>query len=1526
MAGRFIHLHTHSHYTFLQALPKLDELVEKAKAEGMDAVALTDGGTMHGAIEFYKEATKAGIKPILGVDAYLAPRSRHEKDHALDAKRSRIVLLAENNEGYQNLLYLVTKSWTEGFFERPRMDKELLKERGQHLIAILPSFASDISQHLRANDTDGAKAALAEFKNIFGADNVFLEITHHPKVEGHEALMAQVVALGRETGTPLVAQHDVYYLAPEDREATEVMRRIQQGGHGRNEDEDFSFISEAKALELFKDLPEAIENSRKIADRCTVEFKLGQWTFPAVPVSPGFKSHEDELRAKAYAGLATRGMEKTQEVVDRIEYELGIIISKGFAVYYLVVADLLTYAKSAGILTTTRGSAAGSLVGYLTGITNVNPLFYKLPFERFLNPERPKAPDIDMDMADNRRDDMIAYAKRKYGDDHVAQIGTFGTMMARAAVRDVARALGHSYGTGDRIAKLIPIGSQGFHMTIDKALEIEPDLKAIYDEDDDAREIIDVAKRIEGCVRHVGVHAAGVVVAPTPLIEWSPIQPDPKGTGKLITQYDMYSITDEYGGVGLLKFDFLGIKNLAILADAVARVKATRGIAVDIENIPLDDAATFAMLSKGDTYGTFQLGGSGMTRWLKELKPSTIHDINAMVALYRPGPMETIPSYIARKHNPRMVNYIDPRMKEYLEFSHGLLVYQDDVLLTAIKLAGYSWLEADVLRKAMGKKVPEIMQAEKDKLLKGFAEVGGLSQDKAQQLWELIEPFAAYGFNKCLAGDTRVVDGETGVPERIDELMARARDPKVCALDREGRVRVAQAVQVRENGVKEVFRLVTRSGRVIRATANHPLLAFSGWTRLDQLAAGDRIAAPRVLPEPERPVPLAPHEAAALGYLIAEGNLCHPSGAYYYAKAEDEIEDFMRHASRFPNARITLDRSKSVASVYVGRADVHEPNGLFEWLRSLGLLGKKATEKALPARVFATDNASAALVLGKMWQGDGCVSRSNAQTYYATSSRALADDVQLLLTRLGIVSTIHAKSFAYRGGHKTGFTVVVTGHENLARFAETAGTHLLPGKRAVLLNTVADAALRTNARGRGTPDTVPAAVYPLIREAVAVSGFSVHECAVKCGISERVFGFDARKRGYTRETLDSIGEALHAPEILMHARADIFWDEIVSITSDGTEMTYDLSVPEHENFVANNLIVHNSHAASYGKVAYQTSYMKANYPVEYMAALLTADAGDTEEIARLVAEATRMKIPVLPPDVNESGTDFTVVVLEQDDQPTDVSRAEALRRSGGDEQEEIRQQANIPYSANDTPPAGRMSAIRFGLSSIKNFGEGISKAILDEREAHGQYASLADFLSRVGSKNLNRKSLESLIKCGALDSFGRRGTLFESIDRLLDYHRETTAEAPQDSLFGAALAAPELALPEGNHVSLKDKLDWEKELLGIYVSGHPLDAHQDLLSQYKLRIKLIAEDPKPGFPVKLAVLVAEVRTFLTKSGEKMAFVKLEDKTGGIEAVIFPKLFKVHGAAVTPGSCMLVKGSVSNRNGELSIAIDDLKPL
>ena len=747
--SRFVHLHAHSHYSFLQALPKIDELVAAAKKNGMPAIALTDAGNLHGAIEFYKSATKAGIKPIIGVDAYVAPRSIKEKNR--DEKRSRLVLLAENMEGYKNLLALVTVSYTEGMFERPRMDKEVLRKHAKGLIALIPSFSGDIVQAIAAGDKKGAAASLAEYVSIFGKDNVFLEITHHPKVEGHEAKMKEVIALSESSGVPVVAQQDVYYIDPDDREASTVIRRIQHGEKGFNEEEDFSFVNEETMLSRFP--KEAVERSGEIADRCHIEFTLGEWVFPKYEVESG-KSHDEELRAKAYAGLSMRGMEKTEEVEKRIEYELTVIKDKGFAPYFLIVSDLLTFARKEGILTTTRGSAGGSLISYLVGVTNVDPMFYQLPFERFLNPERPKAPDIDMDFADNRRGEVIAYAKRKYGADHVAQIGTFGTMMARAAVRDVSRALGHSYGMGDRIAKLIPIGSQGFPMTIDRALTLEEDLKSLYDEDEEAREVIDLARRIEGSVRHVGVHAAGVVIAPTPLIEWVPLQYDPKSedeNGALITQYDMYSITDEYGGVGLLKFDFLGIKNLAILADSVERVRETRDSWIDIENIPLDDAQTFAMLARGETEGLFQLAGSGMTRYLKELRPTTIHDINAMVALYRPGPMETIPSYIDRKRNPKLVRFIDERMKEYLGHSYGLIVYQDDVLLTAITLAGYTWLEADTLRKAMGKKIPEEMEAQKEKLLEGFMNYAKLPKDKAEAIWKLIEPFAAYGFNKAHA-------------------------------------------------------------------------------------------------------------------------------------------------------------------------------------------------------------------------------------------------------------------------------------------------------------------------------------------------------------------------------------------------------------------------------------------------------------------------------------------------------------------------------------------------------------------------------------------------------------------------------------------------------------------------------------------------------------------------------------------------------------------------------------------------------
>lgn len=1145
----FVHLHVHSHYSLLQALPTPKELVTAAKEDGQTAMALTDNGTLYGAIDFYKQCTKAEIKPIIGIDAYLAPRTRFDKETNIDRPRSRLVLLAKNNEGYKNLIQLVTLAHIEGFYYRPRIDQELLQKYGNDLVCIIPSFAGEPAQALKDGDTERAGATLDWYKNNF--DDCYLEITHHPEILDHMENQSRIIDLAGNTNTPLVAAHDIYYIKPEDRIARETMVKIQNGGVVETADEheteeNFSFITKADAAQYFKDTPEAIANTQKIADMCDVEIPIGtQWYFPNYVIESG-KSPDEELRDTAYHGVAWRGLSiEDSTVKERLDYELDVIKMKGYAKYFLVVGDLLREARQRKILTTIRGSVAGSLTTYVLGITNVDPIEYKLPFERFLNPERPSAPDIDMDFADNRRDEIIEYAKEKYGEDKVAQIGTFGTMMARAAVRDVARALGHPYATGDQIAKRIPIGSQGFPMTIDHALEIEPELKKLYKDDRDSREVIDLAKKIEGRVRHLGVHAAGVVIAPEPLNQFVPIQTDPK-TGKYITQYEMHSVGED--GVGLLKFDFLGIKNLAILADAVKRVKATEGVEVDIENIPLDDKTTFEMLARGETMGLFQLNGSGMTAFLKQLQPTSIHDINAMVALYRPGPMDSIPTYIERKHNPALVSYLDPRLEPILDLSYGVITYQDDVMTIARELAGYSWLEADMLRKAMGKKIPEVMAAEKQKLIDGFKNHGGLSDSLAEQLWQLIEPFAAYGFNKA-------------------------------------------------------------------------------------------------------------------------------------------------------------------------------------------------------------------------------------------------------------------------------------------------------------------------------------------------------------------------------------------------------------------------------------------HAASYGRVAYQTAYMKANYPVAYMSAVLTADSGDTEKISEIIHECDRMGIEVLPPDINESFSDFTVVPTEVqpatsfenrgvqkvagqgDDenlhtdsalndqsergmQDIDSSATVSFENRGvqevaGQGDDENRTETYMQYDEGDSQSATQSSGlseqrgrIRFGLTTIKNFGEGIAERIIEERKANGPFASLADFLGRIHDRNLNRKSLEALIMTGALDRFEERGKMYANIDTMLAFHKEQSAgkEAAQDSLFGGVESTVnDLVLEDAPEATMRQKLEWEKDLLGVYVSGHPLNDFEDELKR-RPSISSIRADGRNGVPVVTAGMVETCRELLTKKGDRMAFVGLANRNESIEMTAFPETYQMYRDQLQPGQCIAVKGTLNIRNDEPTILVKRVKVL
>ena len=751
----FVHLHCHTHYSLLKAVPQISDLIAEVKRQGMTAVALVDNGALYGAIEFYEKCLKAGIKPIIGCELYMVP---DRADQSFDQpKPYHLTVIAEHYEGYKNLMKLVSRAALEGFYEGlPRADKTLLRELGAGLIVLSGCKQGEISQLILSGDKVKAQKVAEEFREMLGAENFYLELQDHPDLDGQFLINEGLQEIGKLTGIPLVVTRDVHYLVPDDAEACEISECIGAGKtvhDHRNAslvDIDRSMSTVEQIQSRWRHLPEALENTVKIAERVNIEIKLDVWHFPPIE-KPDDKTYDDVLREHAFEGLQKLLGEVSEVNRERIEYELGIIKTKGYAPYFLAVADYILWARANGIVTTTRGSAAGSLVSYSIGIVSVNPMYFKLPFERFLNPFRPSPPDVDGDFADDRREEVIAYVTKKYGKDRVAQIITFGTMAARASVRDAGRALGFSYGFCDRVAKLIPFGAQGAPMTINKALEESPDLKKVFDEQPDVQRLLNIARKIEGNARHTSIHAAGVVISPEPLTEFSPVQYEIGGT-LLTTQYEMHAVEK----AGVLKMDFLGIRNLSILGNAVKLIGELYGAHIDLQKIPWDDKKTYAMLARGETVGVFQLAGAGMTRYVKELRPTTIFDIMAMVALFRPGPMDSIPEYIRRKHNPSLVTYIDERLKDVLDQSLGILTYQDDVLLTAIKIAGYNWEEADKFRKAMGKKIPEEMARQKEKFFNGAIE-RGMSKEKVEVLWHLIEPFAAYGFNKAHAASYAVV-------------------------------------------------------------------------------------------------------------------------------------------------------------------------------------------------------------------------------------------------------------------------------------------------------------------------------------------------------------------------------------------------------------------------------------------------------------------------------------------------------------------------------------------------------------------------------------------------------------------------------------------------------------------------------------------------------------------------------------------------------------------------------------------------
>ena len=759
---KFTHLHVHTEYSLLDGLSKISELTARCKEQKMDSLALTDHGVMYGVIPFYLECKKAGIKPIIGVEAYMAHRSRFDKQPKIDADQYHLILLAKNEKGYKNLMKLTTIAHLEGFYYKPRIDMEALEKYSEGLICTSACIEGEVPNlFLQGKDEEAEKKA-KKFYEIFNKD-FYLEVQAHPKIPSQDKANKKLIALSRKAGIPLVAANDVHYVDSEDADAQDALLAIQTKKLLTDENRltmldspDFYLRSPKEMESLFLEYPDAIKNTQKIASDCNLEISLGKWIMPYFSIPAG-ETSESFLSKLVYERLSFRFPKASKEIKKRIDYELGVICQKGFATYFLIVQDFVNWAKKEGIrVGPGRGSAAGSLVSYILRITSIDPIENSLPFERFLNPQRPSPPDIDLDFADDRRDEVIAYVTQKYGKNRVAQIITFGRMEARQAIRDVGRVLGMPYSEPDKIAKLIPTGH-----SIEEALAEVLELQELYKEEKN-KKLLNLAKKVEGCARHASTHAAGVVIADEELTEYVPLQKEVKGE-RIITQYDMYALdlNSSEKAVGLLKMDFLGLKNLTILQKAKEYLKDLRGEDIDISGISLDDKKVYQMISRGETTGVFQLESGGMRRVAKQLQPGRFSDITAMIALYRPGPMQWIDKFVERKNNPSLIVYPHDDLKPILEETYGIAVYQEQCLQIANVMAGYSLGEADILRRAIGKKKKKIMAKEKKKFIKG-AKRKGYSEGVAGAVWRLIERFAGYGFNKSHSASYAMITYQTG--------------------------------------------------------------------------------------------------------------------------------------------------------------------------------------------------------------------------------------------------------------------------------------------------------------------------------------------------------------------------------------------------------------------------------------------------------------------------------------------------------------------------------------------------------------------------------------------------------------------------------------------------------------------------------------------------------------------------------------------------------------------------------------------
>ncbi|GAB4414555.1 MAG: hypothetical protein Kow00106_09680 [Anaerolineae bacterium] len=1396
-AENFVHLHVHTEFSLLDGLSQIKKLVGRAKELGMPALAITDHGAMFGVIDFYRACRAAGIKPIIGMEAYITPwgRSMRDRDSELDARSSHLLLLARNQTGYKNLLKLASAAQLEGYYRNPRIDHEFLAQHAEGLIATSGCLAAEIPRLVEEGREAEALERIGWYQDVFGRDNFFLELQHHD-IEQLHVLNRWLLAHQRYAQVPLVATNDVHYVLAEDYDIHDTLLCIQTSSvkadrnRLRFESQTFHLRSIPEMWELFHHVPEALTNTLLIAEMCDVSLDSDGYHLPVFPVPEGF-TPATYLRHLCERGLRWRYGARADEpaVRERLDYELHIIHEMGFDTYFLIVWDLCEFARHADIWWNVRGSGAGSLAAYCLGITNIDPLSNGLLFERFLNPGRVSMPDIDLDFPEDRRAEMIQYCAHKYGEDKVAAIITFGTLGSKAAIRDVGRALDMPPTEVDRIARLIP--SAGKPIKFEDALSDDPekalpDLKAAYENDPTARHLIDVARQLEGITRHASTHAAGVIVADKPLVEYIPLHRPTKGSAeespvRMVTQFPMETCES----IGLLKVDFLGLSTLTIMRKACELIEHYHGVHYDLSNIPYrpdpnDPEKTrmveemFEMLGRGETVGVFQLESQGMRRMLTDMRPTRFEHIVAGIALYRPGPMEYIPSYNRRLRGEEPVEYKHEKLKPILEETFGIIVYQEQIMQIGAELFGYSLGEADLMRRAVSKK-------KKEDLLKHrtiFIERGpqhGVDPDTANAIFDDIEFFARYGFNKCVVADTEIVDAASGRLVRVGDLArgaATIEHTLTCDLDRLT-IRPGPVTQARANGVRPVYRLTTQLGRQITATANHPFYTFEGWRLLGELQVGDAIAVPRRIP--------------------VEGQ------------------------TEWPEQRI------------IALAD------------SLIL---DCPTSAFPDEVFGLRNSCIERLLMRLWE------RSIVDGQLTLASHRLAQQIQHLWLRLGVLCRVqHGRN-----------SCVIACLNNLAQVSFRVAQPDLPHPHSALTRLFAPS--------------------PCMERGLAEHGEAGGEVYARASgdVSVGMYG----------------NPSLRLADTDTSVAGDIYWDKIVAIEYAGEAETYDLTVPDTHNFVANDILVHNSHAADYAVLTCQTAFLKCHYPHEYMAALMSVHRDDSAKISLFAADCHRMGIAVLPPTVNNSELDFSI-----EPQP-DGSRA-----------------------------------IRFGLGAIKNLGVGPAEHILEQRRVGGPFRDLDDYCRRVDARIVNKRALESLIKVGALDEFGDRAVLLAALDRIVsfsaDYHK--ARDAGQMSLFGeetgVSFGAHESILAhlhEVENIPKREMLNWERELVGLYVTDHPLKSVmgqlQHIISHTSAEL-IEAGEAAHGQPVTVAGLVTNLRTFFTKRGEPMAVMTIEDITGTLSAVMFPRTWAEFQEIVDEDAVLVVRGKADTSRGDVQVIVDSV---